>query len=133
MPGPLSSFTAPLELRAAPRRDVPWATTRELSAWVGDPFDGLQITVPAGFETDLGSIPRVLWPLLPRDDARFAAAFVVHDWLCERSNFPRLTAAAIFLELLLVLAREHGAAAWRVWAMFAGVLLWAVLRPYPLR
>lgn len=111
-------------------RHRPWVTTRAFSFYAGDEPGYLQFTVPAGYHTDLGTIPRPLWGLLPPDDPRFVAAFVGHDFLCDVRGLPRLTAAALFLEMCLVLARKHGAPLWRVWAMTAGVTLWALLRPY---
>lgn len=41
---------------------------------------GHTITVPAGFRTDLGSIPGVAQWLVARD-AAFVQAFILHDWL----------------------------------------------------
>ncbi len=40
----------------------------------------LEIVVPAGFETDLASIPRPLWSFLPAW-GRWSRAAVLHDWL----------------------------------------------------
>lgn len=41
---------------------------------------GMTIRVPAGFETDLASIPRILWAVLPKV-GRWDRAAVVHDFL----------------------------------------------------
>ena len=38
------------------------------------------VTVPAGFVTDLASIPRIFWSLL-RPDGDYAYAAIVHDYL----------------------------------------------------
>lgn len=49
---------------------------------------GPEVVVPAGFVTDLASIPRVFWSLLPTDGA-YTFPAIVHDFLywtqpCER-------------------------------------------------
>ena len=41
---------------------------------------GMKIVVPAGFQTDLASVPRPLWPIFP-PFGRYRAAAVVHDYL----------------------------------------------------
>ena len=38
-----------------------------------------RITVPAGFQCDLGSVPRILWPLIGPQDLGLPAV-VIHDW-----------------------------------------------------
>ena len=55
-----------------------WVVSRPLH-WV-DPEQHWTVEVPVGFTTDLASIPRPLWPLLPAH-GRYAPAAVVHDWL----------------------------------------------------
>ncbi len=123
----MSTFTAPLVIMPAGGL---WSVVFPFTFWSGEEGRGLPIDVPAGFKTDLGSIPRWLWWLLPRDDPRWAGAFVVHDFLCALARFPRIVAASIFLEALGVLARKHSASWWRVWLMFGGVLAWALVRPF---
>jgi hypothetical protein len=63
-------------------------------------------TIPEGFECDLSSVPRPLWPLIAPHELSFAAA-VLHDWLyCHGGVVPgrKLTRAevdAIFAILML--------------------------------
>ena len=55
-----------------------WATTKDITY---TPFGGTDtIRVPKGFVTDLASIPRIFWGLLPPDGPWVKAA-VVHDYL----------------------------------------------------
>ena len=42
---------------------------------------GRRITVDAGFVTDGGSVPRILWPLYPPFGSDNDEAYVVHDFL----------------------------------------------------
>lgn len=119
----VSSFTAPLELTPDLDRDC-YRTVREFGFDVGFKGSGLRITVPAGFLTDLMSGPRWLWWLFPRDDPRYAAAVVVHDylykWKSERGEkFDRATADAIFLEAMLIL----GVPEWKAVTMYVAVRL----------
>lgn len=53
-----------------------------LDYWASLP-GGDQIYIPAGFETNLASIPRLLWPVIGHPaQAEFVEAATVHDWLC---------------------------------------------------
>ncbi|HEV8037226.1 MAG TPA: DUF1353 domain-containing protein [Bryobacteraceae bacterium] len=47
-----------------------------------------EVSVPAGFVTDLASIPRVFWTLL-RPDGRYAYSAIVHDYLYWFQTRPR--------------------------------------------
>jgi hypothetical protein len=74
------------------------------------------ITVPAGFRTDLASVPRLpLVFLLAGDCAREAA--VVHDYLYTSHLVDRNTADAVLREA----SACTGVPAWRRWLMWAGV------------
>jgi hypothetical protein len=59
------------------------------------------ITVPAGFETDGASIPRVFWSILDPFGPYFKAA-VIHDWLYSRHNrrFTRAQSDELFKEAM---------------------------------
>jgi len=56
-----------------------WGLQRPLTYRPGDD-PGEEITVPAGFVTDLASIPRWAWVLLPPDGPWVKAA-IIHDFL----------------------------------------------------
>ena len=57
--------------------------------------------IPLGFQTDLASIPRPLWAVLPKV-GKWDAAGVVHDWLYQRNGITRQEADAVFHEAMLV-------------------------------
>ena len=59
------------------------------------------IIVPAGFETDLASIPRIFQSLVPNVDTHMLPA-IVHDYLCRLSDFNRKLADQIFLEAMVL-------------------------------
>lgn len=78
--------------------------------------DYTAITVPAGFITDLASIPRLLHPLIPVNGKHRAAA-VLHDYLYAMQTMPRAQCDAIFLE-----AMEACGVRWtQRWAMYSAV------------
>ena len=60
------------------------------------------VTVPAGFVTDLASIPRIARLAIPKN-GRHRKAAVIHDYLCRLGlNFSRRLADRIFLEAMKV-------------------------------
>jgi len=61
--------------------------------------DGRGIYVPAGFKTDMLSIPRMLWSMFPPTGNGGKAA-IVHDWLLMEGLLPRAKCADFFLEAL---------------------------------
>lgn len=58
-----------------------------LAGFVAELSPGVLVTVPAGYETDLASVPRLLWWLFP-PHGKYRRAAVVHDYiythLCHR-------------------------------------------------
>ncbi len=62
--------------------------------------DGRKITVPKGFVYDKGSVPRLAWGLIPRDDRSGVIAFLVHDYLYETQILSRKESDQIMYELL---------------------------------
>lgn len=92
---------------------------RVRAALGGAMLSGLRITVPAGFETDLASVPRFFWRWFP-PAGDYAAAAVVHDWFYRHpSGISRFLADAIFRDLMAAL----GVPAWKRWLMWAAVRL----------
>ena len=53
------------------------------------------ITVPKNFVTDLASIPRIFWSLVPRD-GQYAYSAIVHDFLYWSQHLPRDQADQVF-------------------------------------
>lgn len=63
------------------------------------PALGGHITVPTGFVTDLASIPKLFWNILP-PFGKYTEAAVIHDWLYRTHKIPRAGADAILLEAM---------------------------------
>jgi len=60
----------------------------------------LRIMVPAGFVTDLATVPRVLWPFIAPSGPHQRAA-IVHDYLYQCvGDVSRFLADAIFRDLM---------------------------------
>ncbi len=79
-----------------------------------DTFD-----VPAGFETDFASVPRVFVWLIPKY-GKYTKAAILHDWLCDESKagrFDRADADGTFRRAM----RELGVSFLRRWLMWAAV------------
>ncbi len=74
------------------------------------------ITVPAGFVTDMASVPRIPIAFLLTADAGHEAA-VIHDFAYTSHFCDRATADDLFKEALLC----GGEPGWRAWLMWAGV------------
>lgn len=73
-------------------------------------------TVPAGFQTDLASVPRMPVIYWLAGDTSSAAA-VVHDYLYSTGIVPRAMADAVLREA----SQATGVPGWRRWLMWAGV------------
>jgi hypothetical protein len=50
--------------------------------------NGELIHIPAGFEWDLSSVPRLFWAILP-PDGDFEIAALIHDYLYQKKLFTR--------------------------------------------
>jgi len=83
---------------------------------------GRMITVPAGFETDFASVPRLFWRIIP-PWGRYSSAAVVHDYLYATASVTRYEADRIFLDLM----KRLGVPFWKRRLMYRAVRLggWA--------
>ena len=79
---------------------------------------GRIIEVPAGFETDFASVPRLFWRVVP-PWGRYSPAAVVHDCLYHTGKVSRLAADRVFLELMAAL----GVPLWKRQVMYWAVRL----------
>lgn len=94
----------------------------DLPLLVDDARLGRTFVVPAGFVTDLASVPRVCWPLVAPFDLSCAAP-IAHDWLYRHAGrfdawtYTRAAADALFRDLMA----HEGVPRWRRVAGYAGV------------
>ena len=90
------------------------------------------ITVPAGFVTDLASIPGAIWNILSPVGAYDAAA-VVHDLLYRRGTVDESPVQRVDADRVLREGMEAlGVRRWQQWTIYAGVRVggWMVWRRY---
>lgn len=69
---------------------------------VGGPKSLDRIVVPAGFEWDGGSVPRIFWNLVD-PWGKASKAYLLHDWLYHTQDRSRLVSDAILMEAMEVL------------------------------
>lgn len=111
----MSRFLTPLDLRDNEgQTDARWIVLAPL-VYESD-VAKRTITVPAGFPTDLASVPRlpIIYSLFGNKARR---ASVVHDYLYTSGRASREIADAVFREA----SEATGIPAWCRWVMWAGV------------
>lgn len=92
--------------------------TFELVAPIDVVTDRMQVSVPAGTRLDFASVPRIFWPLIPRDGL-LALASAVHDYLYLTHAVPREDADGIFREIM----DFSGVAPFKSWVVWKAVRL----------
>jgi len=87
-----------------------------------EPFSAHGVTVPAGFEFDGASSPRIFWTIVPPFKQTKKAA-CIHDWLCRNAKNAedRKRADKLFHKMLL----EAGLNRVRAYAGYLGVRIGA--------
>lgn len=79
---------------------------------------GETVTVPEGFVTNMASIPRIFWNILP-PTGKYAKAAILHDWLYTDRKKPRAECDRILLDGMKSLDVE----AWKRYLMYGAVRL----------
>lgn len=83
--------------------------------------------VPAGFVTDLASVPRWLWSFL-QPTGRYTKAAILHDWLIQAdSGVSRADADRIFYDAMVVLGVKPRLA----WLMYKAVRIYSMYSELP--
>lgn len=112
----MSQFTTPADLRLLDGEK--WELLTQFEYHVGSyPSDDV-IRVPAGFVTDLASVPRAFWSILP-PHGEYAKAAIIHDYLYTIGLRSKKYADDVFMEAMTVL----GVAWWRRKVMYLAVRL----------
>lgn len=113
----MSKFKSRLTLQVASNQDDGRYIVTEPLVYQSD-VAKREITVPAGFQTDLASVPRLPLVFLLTGGTSTEAA-VVHDYLYSTHLVDRKTADAVLREASAVI----GVPGWRRGLMWAGVRL----------
>ena len=74
--------------------------------------------VPKGFKSDLATIPRFLWPILP-PDGDYQAAAIIHDFLYVQEEIPYWLCDVMFRHVMQI----SGVRLWKQMLLFWGVRL----------
>jgi hypothetical protein len=108
-------FKSKLELTNDPDSDNLWVLVQDFEVDI----DGVRLTVPRGFETDLASTPRFLWPIFP-PTGRWDEAAAIHDYLYHvAARNQRQYADEILYNAMIAC----NVPLWRAWSMWAAVRL----------
>lgn len=111
----MSKFTTPAILEMLGHYN--WRVYEPFEFYLSDDNSDI-ISVPAGFITDLASVPRVFWTLLP-PDGKYAKAAIIHDYLYDNALRTKKEADLIFLDGMTVL----GVPRWKRTVMYWAVRL----------
>lgn len=108
-------FESDLELRHVPG-DALWKVVKPLQYRTADQR---RVIVPVGYRTDLASVPRLAWRIVPRDHVQARRPAVVHDFIYTNltHRFTKREADRIFHAALL----EEGMNKALAWLMLAAV------------
>ncbi|MED62060.1 DUF1353 domain-containing protein [Salmonella enterica] len=111
----MSKFTTPAILEMLGHYN--WRVYEPFEFYLSDDNSDV-ISVPAGFITDLVSVPRIFWTLLP-PDGKYAKAAIIHDWMYDNALRTKKEADKIFLDGMTVL----GVPRWKRTIMYYAVKL----------
>ncbi|HAG2581977.1 TPA: DUF1353 domain-containing protein [Salmonella enterica] len=111
----MSRFTTPAILEMLGHYN--WCVHEPFEFYLSDDNSDV-ISVPAGFVTDLASVPRIFWTLLP-PDGKYAKAAIIHDYLYDNALRTKKEADKIFLDGMTVL----GVPKWKRTVMYWAVRL----------
>ncbi|EFR3310104.1 DUF1353 domain-containing protein [Salmonella enterica] len=111
----MSKFTPPAILEML--EHYKWRVYEPFEFYLSDDNSDV-IEVPAGFVTDLASVPRIFWTLLP-PDGKYAKAAIIHDWMYDNALRTKKEADLIFLDGMTVL----GVPKWKRIIMYYAVRL----------
>lgn len=110
----MSQFTTPAQLEMLD--NFKWKLIAPFEYHVGKyPSDDI-IEVPSGFITDLTSVPRFFWSILP-PHGEYSKAAIIHDYLYVNAIGSKKYADDIFFEAMGVL----GVAKWRKYLIYYAV------------
>ena len=117
----MSEFTLPLTLTML--SDCKFRVAEKFEYHVGYLGSGDIVQVPVGFITDLTSVPRFLWFILP-PHGYYGKAAVIHDFLLEEGIRPRKECDQVFKEGMEILQVPK----WKIWVMYISVRLYGVVK-----
>jgi len=112
----MSKFTTPLNVEKIGERE--WILKKEFEYHVGCYPSCEIIVVNVNFHTDMASIPKIFWKILP-PDGKYGKAAVIHDYCYRTACYGRKRSDEIFLEGMKVLKVKK----WKYTSMYYAVRL----------
>lgn len=110
----MSSFTTPAVLELLDH--YKWKVWEPFSFYYGEKEKPIfTIVVPTGYETDLASVPRILWAIFP-PHGKYAKAAIIHDFMYDKALKTKEQADKAFYEGMLVL----GVPKWKAKILYWG-------------
>lgn len=110
----MSSFTTPAILQLLDH--YKWRVFTPFSFYKGTKENRkYTIVVPVGYETDLTSVPRILWTIFP-PHGKYAKAAIIHDFMYDQALKTKKEADNCFYEGMLVL----GVPKWKAKILYLG-------------
>ena len=79
----------------------------------------VDINVPIGFETDLASVPRIFWGIIPHSDKHIVEGSIIHDFMYSGHTLVKSRSQAD--RILRACCKEMKAPPWYYWAVWIGV------------
>jgi len=77
--------------------------------------------IPANFETDLASIPKIAWPIMAPHHATLVRPAIIHDWFYRKTcDFDRKQTDLIFYHML----KNDGVSTFTASLMYYAVRAW---------
>lgn len=105
----MSTFTTPLEITPSEKNGF-WKLLSAFSYCIEEKTRSIVINVPAGFETDFASIPKLFWNILPPFGS-YGKSAIIHDFLYSEVSdglkFSRQESDHIFLQAMKVLKTPY--------------------------
>lgn len=95
------------------------------NSWVlGEDFsiEELNIVIPKGFKTDLASMPRIFWWIVP-PFGDYNEAAIVHDYLYKNNIYSQQVCDKIFLDIM----KMYGVNILTRWVLYTGVRLFGFI------
>lgn len=104
-----------------PMSDYTYQTCNEIDVTVDDKL----FKIPPNFETDLATIPKLMWPIIAPYHASIVRPSIIHDWMYSNiCEFSRKKKDIIFYYML----RNEGVSTFKSYLMYYAVRMFGASR-----
>lgn len=96
---PVNDIKIPRSPCLTPQKGIQFTLCKKFDVTIND----FNLTIPAGFTTDLASVPRILWIFEAPNDTETIPGSIIHDYLySNHCGFNRKEIDAIYYDALLL-------------------------------